>query len=98
MSDTFRPRHEPARTIYDALQSEAAKREGRTVKQWQRMEVMAVWQAAHDYAHQYSMRIPTMDDIERADRQACGHIDYAAKLAYGIAAAMRHETAVEEGK
>ena len=89
--DIFRPSREPYRTIYDAFQAEAAKREGRSVYEWMAAERKAVWQAARDYAQQHGMCIPTMDDVERSDRQACGHIDYGHKLACGVADAMAKE-------
>jgi hypothetical protein len=87
--DFFRPRHEPARTIYDAFQAEAAKRHGRTVPQWLQAEREAVWSRARDAAQQMGLRVPTMDDVERAERQASGHCDYGAKWAYGVVECMR---------
>lgn len=87
--DIFRPSHEPARIIYDALLREAKKRSGRTVEEWQKAEQLAVWQAARDYAQQYDMRIPTMADVLTADEQGSGHVDYAAKIAYTLTEIMR---------
>lgn len=89
MCDHFRPTSEPARTIYDALLTEAEKRDSREPGEWQRAELQKVWLAARDYAQQHGLRIPTMADVERADRQACCHTDYAAKVAYGVAEAMK---------
>ena len=93
MRDIFRPPNEPARTLYDAFQKEAAYRKGRSVMEWQRAERLAVWRAARDYAQQYGMRIPTMDDVEQAEVLASGHVDYGAKWAYGIASAMQVQAA-----
>ena len=88
MSDIFRPFHEPSRTLYDALQKEASKREGRTVQEWQIAERSVMYQTAHDYAIRRGLRIPPIEDIEKAERMASGHVDYGAKWAYGIAGAM----------
>lgn len=84
MSDVFRPRNEPFRTIYDAFQAESAKRKGRTPEEWMRAEREAVWRAARDYAEMYGHRVPTMDEIKIAERQAEGHTDCGAKWAYGV--------------
>ena len=88
MRDDFRPRHEPARTIYDALLREAEHRNRRTHKEWLEAETQAVWKAARDYAQQHSLRVPTIADVHSADRQGCGHIDYAVKVAYALASTM----------
>ena len=88
MSDIFRPHREPARTLYDVFQKEAAHRKGRSIQEWQRLERLAIWGAAKDYAQQYGLCVPTMDDIERAETCAVGHVDYGAKWAYGVAKSM----------
>jgi len=88
MKDVFRPHQEPARSIYDAFQEEAEKREGRSIEAWQTAEKKTVWQAARDAAQQRGLRVPTMEEIERAESSACGHVDYGAKWAYGIVEAM----------
>ncbi len=94
MKDVFRPRHEPAKTIYDAFQLEASERSGRTVADWQDAEKQAVWRAARDYAQQHGLRIPTIADVEHADLLAAGHTDYGAKLAYGVAQCMSEQRKV----
>jgi hypothetical protein len=70
--------------LYDAFQAEAAKRTGRTVAQWQDAEERAVWAVARDYAEQFDLVAPTMDDVKRASTYASGSIDYGAKWAYAI--------------
>ena len=88
MRDHFRPRSEPAKTIYDALVTEAKKRDSRPCEEWIYAEKQAVWEAARDYAQQHGLRVPTMADVHKADQQGCGHTDYAAKLAYILASTM----------
>ena len=85
MTDFFRPHTEPARTIYDALLAEAVHRRERTPTEWQGRERAVVWQAARDYAQQHGLAVPTMEQVEHAEMPAVGHIDYAAKWAYGVA-------------
>lgn len=91
MKDIFRPHNDPARAIYDAFQAEAEKRPERTCDEWIAAERMAVWRAARDYAQQTKLRIPTLQEVELAERLACGHCDYGAKWAYGVTEAMRME-------
>lgn len=93
MQDHFRPTRDPARTIYDALVDEAEHRDDRTSDEWQEAELYAVWDTARDYAQQHDLRIPTMADVKMVERQASGHTDYAAKVAYGVAATMTRKTA-----
>jgi hypothetical protein len=42
-------------------------------------------------ARYLDLREPTIQDVEAAERAACGHIDYSNKFAYGVAKAMRRE-------
>jgi len=83
--DFFRPRVEPARTIYDAFQDEAKHRVGRTIDEWIQAERIRVWKVSRDYAQQNGLRVPTIGEIEKAEQHAMGHIDYAAKWAYYVA-------------
>lgn len=85
MRDVFRPRHEPARTLYDAFQTEAEKRPGRSYEEWVAAEREAVWRAAKDYAQQNWLAVPTLDAVTAAERQAFGHTDFGAKWAYAVA-------------
>ena len=85
--DPFQPRHEPARTIYDAFQDEATKRPGR--KDWVKAERERVWSVARDYAQQHGLPVPTLAEVERAEQSACGHVDYGSKWAYGVAELLR---------
>jgi hypothetical protein len=89
MRDTFRPTFHPAQAIYDAFQAESKKRDGRSVPEWTKAERDVVWATARDHAQQLGLRVPTMAEVESAERNACGHIDYGAKWAYGVAEAMR---------
>lgn len=92
--DIFRPRHEPAKTIYDAFQAEAEKRPGRSFQEWTKAELEVVWRTARDYAQQHGLRVPLMSEVERADRSASGHVDYGAKLAYYITDFMTQKESV----
>ena len=94
--DFFRPHTEPALSIYNALLAEAARRQGRPVAEWTRLERLAVWQAAHDYAEQHGLAVPTLDQVAAAERQAVGHVDYAAKWAYGVVELLKTKQEVDE--
>ena len=96
MRDVFRPRYQPAQTIYDAFQAEAAHRHG-SVEEWIERERLVVWRTARDYAQQHGLRVPTMDQIERAERSACGHVDYGAKWAYRVAEFITTEEGIDSG-
>ncbi|WP_244260505.1 hypothetical protein [Burkholderia gladioli] len=84
----FRPIREPARSIHDALLREGAKRKSRTVEEWLTAERAAVWKEAIAQAHKLQLRVPSIADVERAERLAHGHSNYAAKWAHGVADAM----------
>ncbi len=83
-NDVFRPDHEPARTFYDALIQESKKRDGRNLQEWIDAERQVMWGIARDYAQQNYLQVPTLAEIKREENGACGHVDYAAKWAYGI--------------
>ena len=89
MSDIFRPTTEPARSIYDVFQNEARKRKGRTVGQWQSAELAAVYFQSVVQASKFGLKIPSIQDIETAERCASGHTDYGSKWAYGVVDAMK---------
>ena len=85
MEDMFRPRSEPARTIYDAFDLESRFRKGRSVEQWKTRELNAVASATRAYCDKHGFFPPTLDEIIEASEQASGHVDYCAKWAFGIA-------------
>lgn len=89
MRDIFEPRHEPARSIYLAFQSEAANRKGRSVDEWMSSERDAVFREATHQAQRFGMRAPTMDEVVRAESYASGSADYGAKWAYCLVEVMR---------
>ncbi len=84
----FRPTREPARSIHDALVREASKRNERMPEEWLQAERQAELQEAIAQASLLGLRPPSLVDVERAERLAVGHTDYAAKWARGIADAM----------
>lgn len=81
MHDVFRPRMEPHRSIYDALQSEAGKRKGRAFEEWARAEMNAVHKAAlmASSAPQFKLKRPTMEMVKAAEIYARGSADYGLK-------------------
>lgn len=87
--DHFRPRQEPALAIYDAFQLEAAKRKESRVEVWIEAELQAVFEAAKLAAGRHGLRAPSIEDIKNAEIYARGSIDYGAKWAYQVVAAMR---------
>ncbi|WDD90247.1 hypothetical protein Bsp3421_000068 (plasmid) [Burkholderia sp. FERM BP-3421] len=87
--DYFRPHQEPARSIYDALVKEATKRKSRMPNEWIVAERTAVLKEAIRQARILSIKEPSLEAVESAERQALGHSNYAAKWAIGVAAAMR---------
>jgi len=92
MKDLFRPRTEPARTIYDAFQLESLKRkESNDPKIWIENERQVVFSVAKKYAETHNLVTPTIDQVTLAKRSAQGHIDYAAKWAYGIVDFMNNQ-------
>lgn len=88
MRDIFCPTQEPAKSLYEALVDEAGKREGRTVSEWIEAERKAIVREAVIQAQLRGLRIPTLEQVRLAESCACGHVDYAAKFAYGVARAM----------
>ena len=98
MTDIFRPRFEPAASIYDAFQAEAAKRKGRRAEEWIEAERGAVLRAACEQAQRLGLREPGWAEVVSAEACACGHVDYGAKWALGVADAMRMRNAPEVSK
>jgi hypothetical protein len=88
MSDIFKPRSEPAKTLYEAFQEESKNRKGRESEEWIFTERMAVWRAAMHYAQQHGLRVPSIEEVENAERYASGSVDYGAKWAYRVAGLM----------
>jgi len=88
-NDFFRPHTEPARTIYDAFQKESLLRKYRAIEVWMRAERLAVCLAARKYAQQHGMRVPTLEEVEAAERYASGSVDYGSKWAYQVVEKMR---------
>ena len=90
MRDVFRPTREPARTLYDAFQREAEKREGRDFEDWHSAEMNAVCNAARQYAQSHGLTVPTFEQVCDAEVSACGHVDYGSKWAYRVAEMMQN--------
>lgn len=86
--DPFQPRHEPARTLYDAFQTEARLRKTRELNEWLRLEPLAVLEAARVYAAGNGLRAPLLDEVLAAERYARGSVDYGSKWAIQVARLM----------
>ena len=89
MKDIFRPRTEPARTLYDAFLAEAKHRAGRDFEEWHNAELNAVHDAARKYAEAHGTTAPTFEQVCAADAYASGSADYGSKWAYQVADIMQ---------
>ena len=74
--------------IHGALCQEAQKRKGRDFAEWSKAEANAVWQAARDFAQQYGLRVPLLDEVVRVEKSAMGHCDYGQKWSLYVAEKM----------
>ena len=92
IDDIFRPVLQPAKTIYDAFQTESKNRQGRSFDEWTQAERNSVWKSAHNNAQKFGLRPPTMADVRKAEISALGHSDYGAKWAYGVVKTMNQAT------
>ncbi len=88
----FEPIHEPARSIYHALVGEMTKRKKRSIDEWIEAERMTVLNCSTALSHTLGLHPPTIEQVTTAENSACGHVDYAAKFAYGVAEIMRSES------
>ena len=84
MNDFFKPISEPARSLYEAFQTEAGKRKRRSVKEWLAAEREEVLREAAYQAQKLGLRCPTMDEIVAAERDASGSTNYGAAWAYKV--------------
>ena len=86
--DPLRPKYEPARSIYNAFQKEAEKRDGRTIEEFILAERTAVLEAAWTYANKNGLKEPTMEDVRIAENYAYGSVDYGSKWAHRLSQLM----------
>lgn len=89
--DPFRPRHEPALSIYDALTAEQEHRKGRDFEAWNKAEINAVYEAAKIAFERAELPIPTLADVQSAELYARGSIDYGATWVHSLTNAMRKQ-------
>lgn len=84
MSDVFRPRRELPRLIYDAIiDHDRSAHEG---LRWVEAERRLVARVANRWSTDMGLGVLVrLEDVERAERSASGHIDYVAKLAHAVA-------------
>ena len=78
----FEPRTEPAKSLYDALVQEMRKRHSLPLDEWIASERAAILDCARRLAPALGLREPTMKEVLAAKTLACGHVDYASKLAF----------------
>ena len=72
--------------VLDAFQESARQRDGAIGLEWIEKERAAVAVAANVWAAANGItRQVTLDEVEACEQRAVGHIDYADKLAYGVA-------------
>lgn len=72
-------------TLLAALSAEMDKRSKATGMDWVHEERYAITKAANDWARAHLLREVTVDDVERVEGLAVGHVDYARKLALYVA-------------
>lgn len=90
--DPMRPIFEPATSIYDAFCMAAKKRCTFKNDEWIAYEREAVLETAKRLAVELNLRVPLLEEVERAEINAVGSADYGAKWARGVAGAMTRLT------
>lgn len=90
----FEPHTPEHRHIYQAFQKQAKMRDQLSVEHWIDAERQAVFQAAVEVAGMYNMHAPTLQDVEKAESQAMGHVDYGKKWTIGIIDRMKEKSNV----
>lgn len=88
----FGPTKEPAKSIYNALVDEMTKRKHRSVDEWIEAERRVVLNSSAALSQTLGLHPPTLEQVMVAERCACGHVDYAAKFAYGVAETVRTDS------
>ena len=79
--DIFAPHTEPAKTIYNVLTEEMKNRDGYIMEEWILNERITVWKTAIRYCFKNGLYIPTIQDVEKAEKEAYGSADYDSKWA-----------------
>lgn len=87
--DPWRPRSEPAKSLYDAFQDEAMLRKSRSPIQWTQLEIDAVHREATRQASILGLRVPSRDEVAQAEIGSSGLINYGSNWAIELAAMMR---------
>lgn len=92
--DLVRPRMDPHRAIFDAFQEEASKRNGRSVEDWTKAELDAVYQAALRVSQDavYKLKPPTMGAVIAAELYARGSVDYGHTWVWKLLQSMSYRT------
>lgn len=89
MDDIFRPRTEPAQSLYDAFGKESLNRKNVPVEVWCEREIDAVHTAAGIMAEKMGLNAPTRAQVVAAEAYARGSADYGATWAYKVVDRMR---------
>jgi hypothetical protein len=71
--------------IESAFRNEAQLRKERSVEEWRRAELEAVWGAGLDFARARGFPIVPIDEVAAVERMAAGHCDYGSKWALYVA-------------
>lgn len=76
---------EAMEAIENAFRKEAQFRKGRSVEEWRRAELEAVWAAGLGFAQARGLPIVPIDEVAAVERMAAGHSDYGSKWALYVA-------------
>lgn len=76
---------EAMEVIESAFREEAQLRKGRSVEEWRRAELEAVWAAGLGFAQARGFPIVPIDEVAAVERMAAGHCDYGSKWALYVA-------------
>ena len=92
MTDPFRPRTQPARSIYDLYRWRRANGEG------EQAHVDLMLAVAREAALKFGYPAPTFTEVADAERLAVGHTDYLHKWVCAIVFSMHKAREVKREK
>ena len=87
--DWLRPTTQPAQMIYDAWHKETENRTKFEYVEWCKNERKVVFETANLAAKKYGLKSVTIEEVEAAEQNAYGSVDYGAKWVYGVLDKMR---------
>lgn len=99
MADAFARRRSCADFIHKALAAEMAQRTNAPGVEWIENERVAVTIAANQWAQAHPpARTVSVDDVERVETMAVGHVDYASKLPRYVAELVLNKRPYDRGE